>query len=188
METIKRSSRISAAMLLFLAALGTGRQAYADYFVYHGVKTKEGTGLVEWSANSFGVSGAPPTLSFSHYEDDETAKREMSAFPCLLRVSLIGIDNPRPGSSAEIGAPSKRVNGLDRDLAKQFPWTIVFDNEPERHWSVPRAALTSMATNAAAGRVAADGFEWLAATPDTNVIVVDGSRTDCMASISNRSP
>jgi len=170
MQITKRRSRIIAVTL---AALGAANPTYA-YDVYHGLRTVGTTGSVDWTHVSFGVSGTPSNLSFSHYATDDLARAGMPTWSCLLKVDLGALPaDVAVNSEVAIGVAPQTV-----DAARAFPWTIVFDNNPAGHWSIARDRISSLQppTNTAASRVAAAFFSNLA---NRKVTVVNGSRGDC---------
>ncbi len=171
MQIVKRRSRVLAAMITAVAALGAISPAHA-YEVYHGLRTIGTTGNVDW-ALSFGVSGTPSNLSFSHYATDHDAQVGMPTFTCLLKIDLGALHGPAVNSEVQIG-----IGPPTADVARAFPWTIVFDNNPAGHWSIARDRISSLepAANAAAGRVAAAFFRNLA---NRKVAIINGSRGDC---------
>lgn len=180
MQITKLRSRILAATLTALVAFGATSSAHA-YSVYRRVTADAGTGIVVWTAANFGVSGNPPTLSFFHYADDGAARLAMPDAQCFVKVDLPGVNNPQPGDQSTVGNAAIPVNGAPIDQPRPFPWVIVFDNNPAGHWSIARAEITNVATNAAASRVSAAGFQSLATTISSNVIVINGNLVNCRA-------
>ena len=161
-------------------ALGAVSPAYA-YSVYRSVTANAGTGIVVWTKDNFGVSGTPPTLSFFYYASDAAAAAGLPAAQCFVKVYLPGVDAPAPGDEANVGNADVTFNANEDDKPKPFPWIIKFDNTPAGHWSIAKDQITSAASNAAASRVAASGFQALATTAGSNVTVINGTLLNCAA-------
>lgn len=180
MQITKLHRRIFAATLAALVGLSAASAANA-YSVYRKVTSDAATGVVVWTAANFGVSGPQPTLSFFHYADDAAARLAMPDAQCFVKVDIVGVDNPQPGNSSAVGNIGIVFDARAEDQPRPFPWTINFDNVPAGHWSIPRAEITTMAANNPASRVAAAGFQKLATEIGTTVVVINGSRDNCVA-------
>ena len=185
MQFNKLGSHIVAAKLVVLAMLGVISPANAD-LLYRSVAADAGTGAVAWTAANFGVSGGAGvpgagTLSFFRYADDNTARAQMPAAQCFVRIDLVATHNAQPGATALVGNDTIPVGALPADQPRPFPWTVDFDNNPAGHWSIARAQMTDRVSNAAASRVAAAGFRALATTAGSNVTVVNGTLGNCTA-------
>lgn len=180
MKTNKPHHRLLAVMLTAFAALGLVNPAHA-YDVYRSVLADAG-GAVVWAAANFGVSGAPPTLSFFHFADDNAARQGLPAAQCFVKVDLANTGaNPLVGAQDTVGNVGIPVGGAAIDQPQPFPWAITFDNNPAGHWSIDRAQISTVGTNAAASRVAASGFHNLATTPASGVTIIDGTVAGCHA-------
>lgn len=168
------------SMCIALVVLGATGPAHA-YSVYRKVTADAVTGVVVWTAANFGVSGAPPTLSFFYYANDGAARVAMPDAQCFVKVDLPGIENPQPNDASTVGNADIPVNGAVGDQPRPFPWTIVFDNNPAGHWSIAKPQITDAVTNAAASRVSAAGFQSLATTAGSGVVVINGTLHNCAA-------
>lgn len=181
MQITKLRSRILAATLTALVALGATSAAHA-YSVYRSVTANAG-GVVVWTAVNFGVSGQPtPTLSFFYFLDDNAARAGLPAAQCFVKVDLGNLNNPLVGTQVPVGNAGIPVNGAVGDNPNPFPWNITFDDNPPGHWSIAKTEIQNpVSTNAAAGRVAAAGFQSLATTGGSGVTVVNGLLPNCAA-------
>jgi hypothetical protein len=181
MQITKLCSRILAATLMGLVALGAASSAHA-YSVYRSV-TANGEGVVVWTAANFGVSGQPaPTLSFFYFLDDNAARAGLPAAQCFVKVDLGNLINPLVGTQIPVGNVNIPVNGAPGDNPRAFPWNITFDDNPPSHWSIAKTEIQNpLTSNAAASRVAAAGFQSLATTGGSGVIVVNGQLPNCVA-------
>jgi len=178
MEFTKPYRRILASALIASSLLGLVSQAHA-YSVYRRV-TAGPNGVVVWAAANFGVGGNPSTLSFFHFEDDDVARAAMPAAQCFVKVEL-DLHDPQPGATTQVGNPYIVFPTKPADQPRPFPWTIVFDNDPGDHWSIPKPEITDATSNNAASRVAAAGFRSLATTSGSNVTVINGNLNNCVA-------
>ncbi|MGV2105323.1 hypothetical protein ACQZ4X_04545 [Agrobacterium vitis] len=175
---VGKKSRLLVALWIACVDAGLTSSAYA-YPVYRGV-TAAPNGVVSWVKENFGVSGAPtPTLSFFHYPDDITARAQMSDAQCFVKVELGALVNLAAGMQIQVGNQDVVFNVNAADNPRAFPWNIVFDDDPAGHWSIARAEIQNpQSTNAAASRVAAAGFQSLAAG-GLGVTVINGHQENC---------
>jgi len=188
MKINKPHRRFLAVILTACAGLGLVNSAHV-YSVYRGVTADAGTGVVSWTVANFGVSAGPippppappplPTLSFFYFATDAAARLGLPAAQCFVKVDLVNTNNPNPNDNDTVGFANIPVGANAPDQARPFPWTIAFDNVPPGHWSIAKADLTAAASNAAAGRVAAAGFNTLATTANSGVTVVNGVLNNC---------
>src|SRR3546814_1011963 len=96
--------------------------------LYRGLRVlPDSVNAIDWSKNSFGVSGNPPTLSLF----DAMA---LPGIPCWLSVT---VDVPPPVAPHSVGSldiPNPPPGG-----ANAAPWPVTFDNNPPGHWSIAKA-------------------------------------------------
>lgn len=185
MQFHKLRSRILAATLAALASLGAMSPANAD-LLYRAVTADAATGIVAWTEANFGVSGGggvpgAGTLSFFRYADDNTARAQMPAAQCFVRIDLVNTHNAQPGANAPVGNNGIAVGAPAADQPRPFPWTVNFDNNPPGHWSIARAEITDRVSNNVASRVARFGFFNLATNAGSNVTVINGTLNNCAA-------
>ncbi|ACM28892.1 hypothetical protein G6L94_20125 [Agrobacterium rhizogenes] len=182
MQITKLRSRILAATFVALVALGTASAANA-YSVYRSVNANPGTGVVDWTLASFGVSGTPPTLSFFHNPNDDAARTATPAAQCFVKVYLGELIGPLVGTQVPVGNAGipTPVSPNPLDHPRPFPWNITFDSIQPGHWSIARAQIVDDTTNAAASRVAAAGFRILATRAGSGVTVINGTLGNCTA-------
>ncbi len=143
--------------------------AYPIY-LYRGLRVVAGTGnQVDWTRNSFGVSGNPPTLSLF----DNMANA--AAFPCWLRITIDvpGAPPPLPNVVAALTIPNPPPGG-----ANAGPWAVAFDNVPPGHWSIARATIGGASNTQASDRAAAV-FSAMALQPPQAAVVLNGSAAGC---------
>lgn len=172
--------RFLAGIFAVFAGLGLVDPANA-YSIYRGVSTTAGTGAVIWNAANFGVSGGPPTLSFSYYATDALAQVGLPQYDCLIKVDLVNTGPvPNPQAQDTVGNVNIAVGGNPVDQPLVFPWTALFDNNPAGHWSIARGVISGAGANNAASRVAAASFAILATTALSNVTVIDGNVANCI--------
>lgn len=180
MQIAKLRSRILAATLTGLVALGMTSSAQA-YSAYRSVTANAG-GVVIWTLVNFGVGGAPPTLSFFHFADDNAARAGMPAAQCFVKVDLGALVNPLPGTQIPVGNAGIHFNANPADNPRPLPWNITFDNVPPDHWSIAKTEIQNPpSSNNAASRVAAAAFQSLATTVGSGVIVINGQLPNCAA-------
>ncbi|KAA1184684.1 hypothetical protein FP026_04740 [Rhizobium tropici] len=180
MQNTKLRSRILAATLTALVALGATSSAHA-YSIYRSVTADAATGIVVWTAVNFGVSGNPPTLSFYYYPNDAAALLAMPGAQCFVKVDLGNLVNPPPGTQIPIGN-GIQFNANAADNPRPFPWNVVFDNVQPGHWSIAKTEIQNpTSSNNAASRVAAVAFQALATTAGSGTTVVNGQLTNCAA-------
>ncbi|HEX8045060.1 hypothetical protein [Rhizobium sp.] len=191
MQMTKLRSRILAATLTGLVALGATSSAHA-YSIYRGVNANAGTGIVDWTLASFGVSAGPapvppnpphlPTLSFFHYADDAAARIGRPAAQCFVKVDLGNLINPALNTQLPIGNVNIPINVTGTYNPRAFPWNITFDNDPADHWSIAKTQIQSpITTNGEASRVAAGAFQSLATAAGSGVTVINGTLGNCTA-------
>ncbi|MGV1836913.1 hypothetical protein ACQZ6C_19285 [Rhizobium rhizogenes] len=191
MQITKLRSRILAATFVALVALGTASAANA-YSVYRSVNANPGTGVVDWTLASFGVSAGPapippnpphlPTLSFFHYADDAAARAGRPAAQCFIKVDLGNLMDPALNTQVPVGNVNIPINGVGGYNPRAFPWNITFDNDPADHWSIAKTQIQSpITTNGEASRVAAAAFQSLATTAGSSVTVINGNQNNCRA-------
>jgi hypothetical protein len=156
------------------APVAHGVSSNQPFYLYRGMQTLPGTSGVDWSRNSFGVSGRPAALAL--FDSPVLAGQPPS--PCVVRiaVTLSGPMPPAPGTSGLIQAPNP-----NRSLAAiPGPWIAVFDNNPVGHWSIPKGAMVGLTeSNNKAAAVAGWTFQQMA---DTGAVtVLDGTMRNCHA-------
>lgn len=178
MKAVNSAYRLAAVVLTSFMFIGTISTAHA-YSVYRSV-TADATGAVSWVAANFGVSGNPPTLSFFYFASDVDARQGLPNAQCFVKVDLVNTNNPQPNDHDNVGYANIPVGGNVVDQPRPFPWTITFDNNPAGHWSIARPDVTAVATNAAASRVSAAGFNSLATSDNAGVSVINGSLVNCV--------
>lgn len=183
--------------LMIIAFAGISVPASAQYYVYHGVAAAA-DGSVDWSRNSWGVSGQPvPTLSFFHYDSDDDARAGLPGPPaCIVKVLLPGVGaNPAPNAVSTVGTAQMdtedvaaylpdTINGTPTvDLIMPFPWQILFDNNPPGHWSITKPTIVVTTnppqSNNTASTIAGGAFQALANTADSGVTVINGAQANC---------
>lgn len=183
MQITKLRSRILAAILTGLVALGATSSAHA-YSVYRSVTADAGTRIIVWTLANFGVSGPTPTLSFRYYVNDIAAKMAQENWDtqCFVKIDLGTLINLQVNDQVPVGNVNIPVNAAAGDNPRPFPWNITFDNVPPGHWSIAKPEIQNpVSSNAAASRVAAAGFRSLATTDGSGVTVVSGHLPDCRA-------
>lgn len=136
--------------------------------IWRGVKVLAGGNHIDWTKNSFGVSGNPATLSFF---DAQGVGQQ-----CWLRVTAQAPDTPvLPGGgglvTVTVPAPPPVIG--------PSPWPATFDNDPPGHWSITKQTITNGAnvSNAAASTYA--GAVFRASTVVGQVGIVDGTVVGC---------
>lgn len=179
MRISKLRCSILAVLLAASSGLGMVSPAYA-YSVYRSV-TADAGGVVIWTAANFGVSGAPPTLSFFYFLDDNAARAGLPAAQCFVKVDLGALVGPVPGTQIPIGNGIV-FNANPADNPRPLPWNMNFDNVPPGHWSMAKTEIQNpTSSNAAASRVAAAAFQALATTGGSGVTVINGQLANCAA-------
>lgn len=124
----------------------TGTTDPDDFTVqlFRGVRVVAGTtNQIDWSGASFGVSGAPPTLSLF----DSMAP--VDRFPCWVsfQVDYPGVPPPVVNGVATVDVPAP-------GNWNPGPWNVVFDNNPPGHWSISRVTIGGTSNNQASGMAA----------------------------------
>lgn len=152
----KRPAHWLQALCIVTIAAASLATAHAETTVkvYRGLNAGP-TGIITWDDTNFGVSGKPqPTLSFFNKDAPEFKDRTNQCV-LVVMVHLKGNDLPEQGAEGEVrGIPGPTTTPTDG------PWTIVFDNVPEGHWSISKKVITGddATSNRQAGRYAAAGF------------------------------
>jgi hypothetical protein len=139
-------------------------------FIWHGLKAPP-DGKVIWDESNFRVS-AGSGLSF--FEQPSQPSQPSQPFECWLRVPVTVAHTPVPTNGA--GAVTVTIPPQTPAAAKPTPWTAVFDNKPEGHWSIPKDSMTEESGNKAS-KLAAAVFQ---ATADHDQVTVEnGSLNTC---------
>jgi hypothetical protein len=134
--------------------------------IYRGVKVLANTTNIDWSNNSFGVSGPVPNLSFFNAMGGGQA--------CWLRVPVTVAAVPVPVN----GGGTVTLTTVGVVNAQPSPWPAVFDNVPAGHWHIDKTAIAVGAvSNAMAGTIAGQVFR--ASQAAGQVTIVDGTVANC---------
>lgn len=169
-----------------LVLMSIAHQAHAQYFIYRGVLANDNTGAVIWNEDNFGVSGVSPSLSFSHYANDNTAQKQLRS-NCIIKVNLGNLNVPNPGHAAKVSMAPFDIPNAGNDasiLVNSAPWNVIFDNIPYGHWSVPKSQIlvqnvAQSQSNTRAGKAAAAGMKVMVLNQASDVSVINGTKDNC---------
>ncbi|HBF28464.1 hypothetical protein [Rhizobium sp.] len=188
---------LTVTLITLIALLGVHDTAMARS-VYHTVKAgKVGeTYIVNWSADSFGVSGNPDaTLSFLEFGSDEEAindaKEKAAAanakpenYACQVKVELQDLPPGHlvKGATAKIGKDAFNVAGT-YPKAEPTPWTITYDHVgSDKHWGLDIKDFTKdVASKTDAGKISALTLLILTERENQGVSIINGNESNCTA-------
>ncbi|RJF90336.1 hypothetical protein [Sphingomonas cavernae] len=133
--------------------------------LYRGLRVLPGTNnQIDWSRNSFGVSGQPPTLSLFN-------AMALPNIPCWISFDVDAIAPVGPGAIASLTIPHPPPGD-----ANPGPWNVVFDDNPPGHWSIARATIGG-ANNTQSSNMAAAVFH--AKVVGGSAQIHDGTAVGC---------